>query len=115
MSKIVIFSCENCVDEIDEKDVKLIKLPCSGRIDTSHILKAIENGAKGVLIFACYESACKFISGNIKTKKRVEYAKKILKEIGIDEDKLQMHNIQINQEGRLREIIESFKNKILGG
>lgn len=115
MTNIVAFCCENSVNSLEEKEVKVIKLPCSGRIDVSHILKAFEYGADGVLIFSCYEGACKFISGNIKTKKRVNYAKKILKEIGIEEERLQMHNIQVNQVGKMKEIIQNFKNKISGG
>lgn len=112
---IVAFCCENSVNGLNAEDIKLIKLPCSGRIDVLHIIKAFEQGTDGVLIFGCYEGACKFINGNIMTKKRLDYAKKILKEIGIDGNKLQMHNVQINQEEKLKEIIQNFKNEISGG
>lgn len=114
--KIYAFCCENAVKkELEVKDLKVIKLPCSGRLDTSHILKAFEKDADGVLIFACYDGACKFINGNAKTKKRLSHTKKILKEIGIDEWKVQMWNLQENQEEKLSEIIQNFKNEIAGG
>lgn len=121
---IIAFCCENSVNDLNAenvvadfslRDVKFIKLPCSGRIDVLHIIKAFEQGTDGVLIFGCHEGACKFINGNIKTKKRLDYAKKILKEIGIDGNKLQMHNVQINQEEKLKEIIQNFKNEMSGG
>jgi len=114
-NKIFAFCCENAVNDVNIPDLTIIKLPCSGRLDALHILKAFENGAHGLLILACYEGACKFISGNIKTKKRLEYAKNILKQIGIDDDKVQMHHVQINQEQKLKEIVQDFKNRISGG
>lgn len=113
--KIFAFCCENSVNGLKTDNIKIVKLPCSGRIDVLHIIKVFESGADGVLIFACYDGACKFINGNIKIKKRLNYAKKILGELGIDENRLQMHNIQINQEEKMKEVIKNFKNEILGG
>ena len=51
-------------------DVKIIQLPCSGRVDTLHLLKAIENGADGVYVAGCLEGECHFVEGNLKTRKK---------------------------------------------
>jgi len=67
--------------------VKIIKLPCTGKVDVEHILKAFEQGADGVLITACSIGNCHHVSGNIRATKRLEYARKILEEIGIEKER----------------------------
>jgi len=47
-------------------DVKIIQVPCSGRVDILHILRAIEDGADGVYVAGCLEGECHYISGNLK-------------------------------------------------
>ena len=48
------------------------------KVDIQYILKAFENGADGVLVLACYEDGCKYLTGNTRAKKRVAYAKQLL-------------------------------------
>jgi len=67
--------------------VKIIKLPCTGKVDVEYILKAFEQGADGVLITACSIGNCHHVSGNIRATKRLEYARKILEEIGIEKER----------------------------
>ena len=60
-------------------NVKIIQLPCSGRVDILHLLKAIEDGADGVYVAGCLEGECHFLTGNLKAKKKVQHVKKILR------------------------------------
>lgn len=113
--KIFAFCCENSAPDLKNEGVKVVNLPCSGRLDIMHIMKAFEKGAEGVLIFACYLGACKFITGNSKLKKRLDYIKMTLKEAGIAENRLQMCHVQIDQKEKIKEIIHTFKNEISGG
>ncbi len=57
-------------------NVKIIQVPCSGRVDILHLLRAIEDGADGVYVAGCLEGECHFLTGNLKAKKRVQYVKK---------------------------------------
>ena len=60
-------------------NVKIINVPCSGRVDIIHLLRAIEDGADAVFVAGCLEGECHYISGNLKARKRVNYVKKTLK------------------------------------
>jgi F420-non-reducing hydrogenase iron-sulfur subunit len=56
-------------------------------------MKALENGADGVFIAGCLEGGCHFIEGNLCAKRRVNYIRDMLTEIGIDKERLRMVNV----------------------
>jgi F420-non-reducing hydrogenase iron-sulfur subunit len=64
-------------------NVKIIILPCTGKVDLIHILRAFEKGADGVYVVGCLEGACQYTSGNLRARKRVEQAREILAKIGV--------------------------------
>ena len=71
-------------------NVKYVKLPCTGKVDIRYILAAFEQGADGVYIVACPLGNCHHVKGNERGKKRVERAKKILDQIGVGGERLDM-------------------------
>lgn len=71
-------------------NVRIIRVPCTGRVDTLHMLRAFEDGADGVFISGCLLGDCHYLKGNYKCAARVEHAKKILEGIGIDPQRLEM-------------------------
>lgn len=99
---IVAFCCNFCAYAAGDlagstrteypTNVKVIRLPCSGRIDIKYLLEAFENGADGVYVAGCEEGACHYAEGNYWAKRRAKYAKKILDEIGIGGERLEMFN-----------------------
>ncbi len=74
-------------------NVKIIQVPCTGRVDIIHLLKAIEDGADGVYVAGCLEGECHYLSGNLKAKKRVHYVKKVLDELGLEPERVEMFNL----------------------
>jgi len=56
-------------------NIRIVRLPCSGKVDVNMILHAFEEGADGVIVGACEPGSCHFIQGNLRAKQRVEYAK----------------------------------------
>lgn len=74
-------------------NVKIIRVPCSGKVDTIHILKAFENGADGVYVAGCLEGDCHFKNGNVRAAKRVIRTRKLLDSIGIGGERLEMINL----------------------
>ena len=72
-------------------DVRLVKL------HIIHILRALEDGADGVVVAGCLEGDCHFITGNLQAKKRVMYVKNLLKEIGIEPERVEMYNMSSAQ------------------
>jgi coenzyme F420-reducing hydrogenase delta subunit len=70
---------------------KLIRLPCTGKIDAQYLLDAFENGADGVYVVACNLGNCHHERGNERGKARLDRTKKILADIGIDPERLEMY------------------------
>ncbi|SLM33059.1 F420-non-reducing hydrogenase vhu iron-sulfur subunit D (fragment) [Desulfamplus magnetovallimortis] len=93
-------------------EVKVIQVPCTGRVDIIHLLNAVEKGADGVYVAGCLEGECHYLTGNIKTRKKVEYVKKILGEIGIEPERVEMYNLSSAQGARFAEIAREMTAKI---
>ena len=77
-----------------------------------HILKAIEEGADGVYVAGCMEGECHFINGNIKARRRVEAAKKLLEEIGIEPERVEMYNVSASDGARFVNIAKEMTERI---
>ncbi len=63
--------------------IKVISLPCSGKIDIPYLVKAFENDADGVAIVTCTRNECRHFEGNIRAHKRAEAVESLLEEIGL--------------------------------
>jgi coenzyme F420-reducing hydrogenase delta subunit len=74
-------------------NIKIIRVPCTGKVDLLYILHAFEKGADGVYVVGCREGDCHFNSGNFRARKRVEQAKSILDTIGIGGERVEMFNL----------------------
>ena len=94
-------------------NVKIICLPCTGKIDLIHILRAFEKGADGVCVVGCLEGACQFTSGNIRARKRVEQARAILDTIGVGGERVQMYNLSSSEAPRFVQIASEMTEKIM--
>ena len=88
--------------------VKIIRVMCSGRVDPVFILKALENGADGVLVCGCHIGDCHYITGNLKAEKRVETTKKLLEAIGIDQNRLRLEWISASEGGKFAAVVKEF-------
>ena len=114
LPKVVAFCCAHSAYQTADcagyeriaypESLRVVRVPCAGRVDVIHILKAFEKGADGVLVFGCHEEACRHISGNIRAKNRVHEANSLLKEIGIDGKRVAMFNLAPNQGARFAQI-----------
>jgi len=65
-------------------------VPCTGRVDIKHILSALEMGADGVFLSGCLIGDCHYISGNMKAAKRIAHIKRLIKEVGIEPERVEM-------------------------
>jgi len=107
VTNILIFACQYCsyaaadLAGAERRDypanTTIIRLPCTGRIDETHLLLAFENGADGVLVAGCLEGTCHFLSGNFRAKTRVKRVKEILKSINLDSRRVRMTNLSAGQ------------------
>jgi coenzyme F420-reducing hydrogenase delta subunit len=69
-------------------NVKLFRFPCTGKVDVEYILKAFEEGADGVYIVACSIGNCHHVNGNVRATKRLDYARDLLEQVGIEGERL---------------------------
>lgn len=74
-------------------NVRIVKLMCTGKVDALLLMKAFEDGADAVFVAGCHEGDCHFLEGNLRASKQVDRAKKLLAEVGIEEDRLKMYHI----------------------
>jgi coenzyme F420-reducing hydrogenase delta subunit len=71
-----------------QPNARLIRVPCTGRIDPVFIIKAFENGADGVLISGCHPGDCHYNAGNFHARRRWILFKNLLDFVGIDSTRL---------------------------
>ena len=81
-------------------NIRVIRLMCSGALDPVYVLKALLEGADGVLIGGCHPGDCHYVSGNYKARRRVAILKEILAQMGFDQDRVWLRWISAS-EGRL--------------
>ena len=87
------------------KNVEIVRVPCAGRIDTIYLVKALEKGADGVLIFPCHEENCQFLQGNIRIRGRLSYARRMLEKIGLEKERLEICHLATNSGVKLAEAL----------
>ncbi len=92
-------------------NVKIIHVPCSGRVDIIHLMRAIEDGADAVFVAGCLEGECHYLTGNLKARKRVGYVKKTLEELGLEPDRVEMFNLSSGQGPRFAEIVKEMVDR----
>ena len=120
--KIVAFCCHYCSYAAADlagsmrlsypTNIKILKIPCTGKVDVLYLLRAFEDGADGVIVAGCEEGTCHFINGNIKAKKKVKYTKKILDEIGLGGDRLEMYNLSAAMGQKFDDLAKEMTERI---
>ncbi len=120
--KIVAYCCEFCAFAAADlagamrlqypPSVRIIGLPCTGKVDAIHILKAFEEGADGVFVAGCLEGQCHYLKGNLRARKRVAYVKRLRAEVEIEPERIEMFNLSSAMGGRFAEIVEEMTQRI---
>jgi len=93
--------------------IKIIRVPCTGKVDVIHILRSFEKGADGVYVVGCMEGDCHFNKGNFRARKRVEQAQKLLEDIGIGGERVRMYNLSSSEAPLFVEFAKEMSEKIL--
>ncbi len=86
-------------------NVRVIRVMCSGRVDPQFVLDALVKGADGVLIGGCHPGDCHYQEGNYKCLRRFELLKRVVKEMGIEEDRFRLEWISASEGDRLRTVM----------
>lgn len=120
--KIIAFLCKWCTyagaDLAGVSRLKFspnavpIRVMCSGRVDPSFVLDAFAKGADGVLVGGCHPGDCHYAQGNYKTLRRVKLLKMLLKDMGLEEERLRLEWISASEGNKYREVVNDMVIKI---
>jgi coenzyme F420-reducing hydrogenase delta subunit len=122
--EIIAFCCNYCAYAAADlagsrrmqypSNVRVMHVPCTGKIEMENILSAFEKGIDGVLIAGCLEGGCHFLEGNLRAKKRSEYLRDMLDQIGVGRERLRMVNLSAAMAPtfvqRVEEIVKTVKS-----
>jgi F420-non-reducing hydrogenase iron-sulfur subunit len=121
-NRVIAFCCKNSAYLAADRagrmrlyypdNVRIIRVPCAGRVDVLHILKAFEKGAAGVLVIGCQEGACQHLTGNIRARERVKYAANLLEEVGIDGERVKMVNLGPDMAQKFVRVVKEMTENI---
>jgi len=120
---IVAFCCHYCAYAAADlagssrqqypPNVRIVRSPCTGRLEVDYFMKAFENGADGVLVAGCEEGSCHFKEGNLLAKRRVKYTRDLLAESGLEAERLRMVNVSAASAQKfaeyVREMVETVR------
>jgi coenzyme F420-reducing hydrogenase delta subunit len=93
-------------------NVRVLRMPCTGKVEIDHILAAFERGVDGVIVAGCPEGDCHFQEGNLRAGRRVERAKQLLDEIGLQSARLEMFNLSSSEGAKFADIVSEMSQRL---
>ncbi|MBI5489838.1 MAG: hydrogenase iron-sulfur subunit [Deltaproteobacteria bacterium] len=93
-------------------NVRIIRLPCTGRIDTLFILKAFERGADGVIVSGCHPNDCHYTAGNFHARRRFAVFRDLIDFLGIDPDRITFSWVSASEGKKWSEVVNDTTERI---
>jgi F420-non-reducing hydrogenase iron-sulfur subunit len=93
-------------------NIRVIRVMCSGRVDPQFVLHAFAHGADGVLIGGCHPGDCHYQEGNYKTLRRTRLLRRLLHDMGIEDERFRLEWISAAEGERVREVVRDMVEKI---
>lgn len=113
--KIVAFLCNWCsyagadlagVSRMQyPPSIRVIRVPCSGRMNPLYIVKALQNGVDGVLVSGCHPGDCHYLSGNLVARRKFALVKSFLEYAGVEPQRVQFSWVSASEGGRFSSLI----------
>ena len=93
-------------------NVRVIRVPCSGRINPFFILSSLQNGSDGVLVSGCHPGDCHYLTGNYSARRKFALLKSQLANIGIEEGRVQFTWVSASEGGKFAEVINKVTETV---
>lgn len=93
-------------------NVRVIRVPCSGRINPFFIIASLQRGIDGVLVSGCHPGECHYLTGNYMARRKFALLKGLLEYIGLEEGRVQFSWVSASEGGRFAEVIASVTERI---
>ncbi len=97
---------------VQPENVRIIRVPCSGRVNPRFILRAFQRGADGVLISGCHPGDCHYTSGNFYARRRLMLLKRYLEYLGIDPVRFETHWVSASEGQKWAEVVRSMSERV---
>lgn len=93
-------------------NIRVVRVPCSGRVEPLFILKGLQSGYDGVLVSGCHPGDCHYISGNFVARRRFAVLKPLLEFVGIEPDRVQFSWVSAGEGERFAQIVTKVTEDI---
>ena len=93
-------------------DVRVVRVPCSGRVNPQYVLRALQDGCDGVLVCGCHPGDCHYSTGNYYAKRRMMVFKRMVEYAGYEPDRFQIRWISGSEAGKFRDTIIEVTEQI---
>jgi F420-non-reducing hydrogenase iron-sulfur subunit len=94
-------------------NIRIIRVPCSGRIDPLLVVKCFQLGADGVLIAGCHPGDCHYVEGNYYTRRRFALLHPLLDYLGIEKERFRIEWVSASEGKRFSQVVSSFIEELL--
>ncbi|MBW2030019.1 MAG: hydrogenase iron-sulfur subunit [Deltaproteobacteria bacterium] len=121
---LALFYCQNVPDSGEgqrqglEKEyggsLRLFPVPCSGRVEPQHLLRALEEFADAAYVITCPEGACRYFEGNLRARKRVERTRDLIAGIGLERERIGILALNAGSPKTLSEVAKDIMS-VIGG
>ena len=119
---IIVIGCMQCMYAASDLagtmklqydvSARIIRMPCTARLDLNFILKALQEGADGVLVVGCHPGDCAYKTGNLGAERRVRFAKKLIASLGIDERRVKMVFVSAAEGDKFAEEVNTYADEV---
>lgn len=120
--KIVGFACRWCTYAGADlagtsrmeypSSIRLIRVPCSGRVNPSFVIRAFQRGADGVLVAGCHPGDCHYTSGNLYTRRRYSLVKRFMDYLGMEPERFRVEWISAAEGARFAQVVKEMTREI---
>jgi coenzyme F420-reducing hydrogenase delta subunit len=93
-------------------NIRVVRVPCSGRVDPLFVMKSLSAGFDGVLISGCHPGDCHYISGNYVARRRFAVLNTILEFVGVEPDRIQFSWISAGEGERFAEVVRKITEDV---
>jgi len=92
--------------------IRIIRVPCSGRIDPLFILASLQKGADGVLVSGCHPGECHYLTGNYSARRKFALLKSLLEHMGLEEGRVQFSWVSASEGVRFAKVVEEVTARV---
>jgi len=93
-------------------NVRIIRVPCSGRMNPLYIIRALQHGVDGVLVSGCHPGDCHYITGNYHARRKFSMINSLLQYVGIEKGRVHFSWVSASEGGKFAEVIKQVTEDI---